>query len=398
MAHEAPHSHKAKLPNALLRRALHWRAGRIGDPLARLRFLRRTVGDRRVWDPRTDAGRDFYRRRRLPLSLAALLILLLPAGELSSAVKLFRRSNAVLAASTPASHPADVFTAESTGEYETYSNGLRIERKFETDNEPRSYEVFPIGREDEPPARLGDKPIGIVFHTTESLMEEFRAENSERLLEISEITLRYIRSKHAYNYVVDRFGRVWRVVRENQVAYHAGHSLWADNANVWVNLNRSFLGISVETQTQPGTGKAIANPAQVHAVRILTEMLRARYSIPEYNCVTHAQVSVNPSNRQVAYHYDWGANFPYRQVGLPDNYSIPSPAIALFAFTYDPSLVNLTGESLWKGLLLGEDQLRQNASAHGVTVAALGDILHKRYRAALAVAKGKNASAAEKAD
>jgi hypothetical protein len=46
-------------------------------------------------------------------------------------------------------------------------------------------------------------------------------------------------------------------------------------------------------------------------------------------------------------------------------------------------LVNATGASYWKGLLLAEDQLRQNATAHGMSVAQWRSGLQSRYRAIL---------------
>jgi len=48
---------------------------------------------------------------------------------------------------------------------------------------------------------------------------------------------------------------------------------------------------------------------------MLTDMLRKRYGIPAGNCVTHAQVSVNPSNLLIGYHIDWASSF-FRPVRL----------------------------------------------------------------------------------
>ena len=104
-----------------------------------------------------------------------------------------------------------------------------------------------------------------------------------------------------------------------------------------MNLNSSFIGIAFETQTQHGDQPS-ANPAQVHAARILTEMLRNKYRIPQSNCVTHAQVSVNPDNMLVGYHTDWAGNFPFLAIGLNDNYMAPPPSIYAFGFNYDPGI------------------------------------------------------------
>ena len=125
-------------------------------------------------------------------------------------------------------------------------------------------------------------------------------------------------------------------------------------------------------------------PAQIHAGRMLTEMLRSRYHIAAENCVTHAQVSVNPDNMRIGYHTDWAGNFPFHEMGLDDNYALPIPALYLFGYGYDPTFVESTGARLWKGLLLAEDRLVEEATVNGRTVAEYKKILQKRYREKLA--------------
>jgi hypothetical protein len=276
---------------------------------------------------------------------------------------------------------------EQKDDHEEYSNGLRIERRYESANEPRAFAAYPRGAESPGSAQPRTAPAGIVFHTTESAQSDFSSDQTRRIRIIGTALLEFVRQERAYHYVIDRFGKVWRVVRESDSANHAGHSVWSDDQWTYVNLNRGFLGVSVETMTAPGSSRAETTPAQINALRTLTEMLRSKYRIPASNCVTHAQVSVNPSNMQAGYHYDWAAGFPYTQVGLPDNYATPVPSLWLFGFSYDPSLVNVTGEPFWKGLLLGEDQLRQNATAHGMKVADYRSALAKRYRQILSTLK-----------
>ena len=150
----------------------------------------------------------------------------------------------------------------------------------------------------------------------------------------------YVRRNRSYHYVVDRFGRVWRVVAETDVADHAGYSVWADSEWLYVNLNRSFLGVSFESQTRSGERPPEITPAQVVAARLLTGLLRSRYRIPARNCVTHAQVSVNPRNMRIGYHTDWAGSFPYGDLALANNYDQPATALWAFGFTYDPAYVN----------------------------------------------------------
>jgi hypothetical protein len=184
--------------------------------------------------------------------------------------------------------------------------------------------------------------VGIVYHTTESLQAPFEPSQNTVLKRVSESVLEYVRRRRAYNFLIDRFGRVYRIVRESDAANHAGHSIWADDSSIYVNLNDSFLGVSFEAET----GSLRVNPAQVRAGAILTEMLRSRYRINPLNCVTHAQVSVNPSNYQIGYHTDWASSFPFERLGLPDNYARPLPSLTLFGFEYDSAFVDRVGPRL----------------------------------------------------
>ena len=181
------------------------------------------------------------------------------------------------------------------------------------------------------------EPVGIVYHTTESLQAPFEPGQNNVLKRVGESLLEYVRRRRCYNFLIDRFGRVFRIVNESDAADHAGHSVWADDRYFYVNLNDSFIGISFEAQTVAGETTTSAGSAQVRAGAMLTEMLRSRYKIPGGNCVTHAQVSVNPSNMQIGYHVDWASSFPFEGLGLPDNYATPSPAISLFGFAFDAS-------------------------------------------------------------
>ena len=58
---------------------------------------------------------------------------------------------------------------EKSAESETYSNGLRIDTRFESPNHRRRYLAFPAGRPDDAAGVHRSAPAGIVFHTTESL-------------------------------------------------------------------------------------------------------------------------------------------------------------------------------------------------------------------------------------
>jgi hypothetical protein len=359
------------------RNFIEHRAGNIKDPVERLRYLQRTMG-------RTERAPSGQTRKLPSLGLALLLVCLLIPGYKSSSV----RASFPL---QPALHVSDtlpnVWRVDQTRDFETYSNGLRIDDRYTTPSQKRLfYPVYRRGASDVEPSEWRSEPAGIVYHTTESDQARFTEEQNARLKRIGKAVIGVVQQNHSYHFLIDRFGQVFRIVPESDMANHAGYSVWADSAVIFVNLNSSFLGITFETQTQRGDLSS-ANPAQIHAARILTEMLRAKYHIPQSNCVTHAQVSVNPDNMLIGYHTDWAGNFPFLEIGLADNYAEPPPSIYAFGFDYDPVFVHATGVRLWQGLALAEDQMQTQAAARGIPVSLYRAILQKKYKEVLAALK-----------
>ena len=359
-----------------------WKAGKIKDPIARLRYLQLKIGRGSIQPvPRRT-------RWKAVSLLPAMACLFIPGFKASNT------DDELLPPPIPHMTAAavDVFTdvwqVEKTQDFETFSNGLRIDNRYAVSNDPRvPYPVFgPIGTQ----SGLRTQPAGIVFHTTESDQANFEENQNGALKRIGKEVLSFVKRNRCYHFLIDRFGQVFRIVEESDVAYHAGNSVWADSGAIYVNLNTSFLGIAFETQTQPGDMPS-ANPAQIHAARVLTQMLRGKYRIPEANCVTHAQVSVNPDNMLVGYHTDWAGNFPFLEVGLNDNYTAPPPSIYAFGFDYNPIFVHQTGVRLWQGLALAEDQLRMQSTAQGLRLAQYRSILRKRYKEIIITLKAASA-------
>jgi hypothetical protein len=275
-----------------------------------------------------------------------------------------------------------VWQVEHTGTSEAYSNGLRIDTRYTVNNRPRLYTAF----ERDGPSSIKrvrlSQPAGIVYHTTESCQAPFEARDTPVLQRLGESLLDYVRRKCAYHYLIDRFGRVYRVVAESDAADHAGYSVWADAEWFYLNLNEAFLGVSFEARTEPSQEGGIANPAQVRAAAMLTEMLRSRYRIPAGNCIPHAQVSVNPSNMLIGYHTDWSVGFPFAELGLPDNYQLPLPALWAFGFDCEPAWLISSGMA--PGIRLAQRDIAQYAAAAGVRPPMYRKALRERYRVWLA--------------
>lgn len=331
---------------------LEWRANLFRDPVARLRYLRRATAPRRSW--------RHWHFHPLRIQAWALLLALasIPYVVSDASTHGYPRARAH---SAPAPL-REVWQVENTGEYTVFSNGLRVENQFTIPTRPRL------------------ESAGIVFHTTESLQLPLEPARNQSLKSVGESLLEYVRRKRAYHFVIDRFGRVYNVVAESDVANHAGNSVWASGRRAYVSLNASFLGVAFEAQS-PREGESVAiTAAQVYSGRILTEWLRSRYHISEENCVTHAQVSVNPGNMRAGYHMDWARAFPFRELGLPDNYWRPLPSVHLFGFICDASFHQRAGAPLAQGITLAEGILHDTALTEGYSVPAYRQLLQKRYR------------------
>ena len=325
-----------KRPESLYRPWVDRTARHIPDPLWRLRYLQA------VAPPQPAPSRSRLWQVLAISAACALFVGAAPPRRPPVVRPLPTRS----IAAAPSSPVPRVWAVETTAAYDLYSNGLRIENRYAIGNRPRAWRTFPLNG-DAPAASAGrTDPAGIVYHTTESLQAPFEPSQNTVLKHVSESLAEYVQRRRAYNFLIDRFGRVYRIVREQDAANHAGHSVWADDTAVYIGLNDSFLGISFEAETGVLPAADKVNGAQVRAAAMLTEMLRARYQIPARNCVTHAQVSVNPANFRIGYHTDWASSFPFDRLGLPDNYALPLPAITLFGFTYDETFLSRAGARL----------------------------------------------------
>jgi len=282
-----------------------------------------------------------------------------------------------------------VWLVQSNPQFDLYSNGLRVENQYATTGQTRRY--LPLVRTTGSAGGWRTDPAGIVFHTTESHMAPFEEGQNQVLRRAGEGLLAYVQRRRAYHFVIDRFGRVFRVVRESDCANHAGNSVWADRSWVYVYLNRSFLGVAFEAQSGAHGAEPPVNAAQIHAARILTEMLRSRYSIPAENCVTHAQVSVNPDNGRAGYHTDWASGLPFRELGLGDNYSESLASVRLFGFRGDSLLAEAQGDGVARGVEAAEEQLHTAAAARGLPVDRYRQRLQRDYRDTIRALRDRSA-------
>ncbi len=349
---------------------LERQAGRTRDPVERLRLLRRGL--------RQAQARGAPRRARTRTLLASMALLLLvsaPTGSSSRLPSPLSRPSP----SAPASGALPrLWLVEKTAEHELYSNGLRVERLLATRAGPRRPRRLALHGA---PAGPPPDPAGIVFHASESDPAPLEPEWNHVLRRQGASLLQWVREHALYHYVVDRFGRVHRILEDDQRANHAGHSLWADANWIYLELNESFLGVCFEASTTDPARSGLS-AAQLRSGRLLVEMLRAVHRLPAGNCVTHAQVSVNPRNGRIGYHTDWAAGFPFADLGLPDNYAQLLPALRFFGFEADSGFLARAGEPLRAAVEATLQELAEQARGGGLPLEQLRRGLQDRYRAA----------------
>jgi hypothetical protein len=240
-----------------------------------------------------------------------------------------------------------------------------------------------------------DRPVGIVYHTSESDIWPLEESFNEKLRDSSQNLLRYLKRNKVYHYLIDRFGQVFRVVEETGRANHAGASVWSAGDRVYLNLNGPTIGVSFETRWEGGRALPITR-AQFEAGRRLTDYLRDKWSIEAAMCVTHGLASVNPRKHLIGHHLDWARGFPFEALGLPDQYRRAAPAVALFGFGYDERFLEVMGEP-WPGVRAAEAQVEDEAAAAGRTVDALRRERARTYDLWLDE-QAKDAETAEKAE
>jgi hypothetical protein len=310
--------------------------------------------------------------RRVGQALAARdpkVIVVSEAGE----------ANAAAAVGLTEYNPEKVWSVEQTDAYERYSNGARILREYETEGRARGFYAFRTDLPKEDGGEVMRRPVGIVYHTSESDLLPFNSGNTESIEATTRGLLAYVRKNSSYNYVIDRFGQIYRVVRDEGAANHAGNSVWAGRDGLYVGLNDSFLGVCFETQTAAGDDERLTE-AQVVAGRLLTQVLRSRHQIDDANCVTHGLVSVNPTSMLICFHHDWARGFPFGAMGLSDKYAVPPASVAHFGFTYDEEVLGRLGGRLWPGVLAAEGEFNRRAEESSRQPDEMRQEMREQYR------------------
>jgi hypothetical protein len=294
-----------------------------------------------------------------------------------------------------------IWLVEKTADREFYSNRLQIITTYTISNIPREYYRFSRNSDHSPVnGKMTDKISGIVYHASESDLYPFMPEMNRSILNYSKRLIKYLLRKKSYHFFIDRFGRVYRLVQEDHAAFHAGKSIWADEEEIYLNLNHAFIGICFEgkdfeeintgkqkkghpTNSKPSllkpTGISSFNEAQLRSGKELTDWLRVKFNISQQNCVPHALISVNPDRMLIGWHLDLARGLPFAKLGLSDKYQEPLPSMVEFGFRYDKYFEKIFDGDLWPGIRHSEEILRRQARKSGMSIAKYRKQLHQRF-------------------
>lgn len=92
--------------------------------------------------------------------------------------------------------------------------------------------------------------------------------------------------KVSAHYLIDKSGDIYRLVPEDQVAYHAGISHWRGRDS----LNETSIGIEIDNKGHQFGVEVFPN-AQIKALLALIDGIRARHNIPDSRIVAHSDIA-----------------------------------------------------------------------------------------------------------
>ena len=94
------------------------------------------------------------------------------------------------------------------------------------------------------------------------------------------------KSKVSCHYFIDRQGKIIQMVKDKNIAWHAGKSRWKK----FKNLNKNSIGIELVNRGHGKKYENFSNP-QINNLITLCLVLKKRYKIKDYNFLGHSDIS-----------------------------------------------------------------------------------------------------------
>ena len=116
--------------------------------------------------------------------------------------------------------------------------------------------------------------------------------------------LKNLKSKVSCHYLINRKGKVIRMVDDKYIAWHAGKSRWKN----FVNLNKNSLGIELVNKGHQFGYQNFTNQ-QIKSLISLCKILKKRFAIKKENFLGHSDIA--PLRK-----FDPGEKFPWKRLNL----------------------------------------------------------------------------------
>ena len=108
------------------------------------------------------------------------------------------------------------------------------------------------------------------------------------------------KSKVSSHFLINTSGKVYRLVKDNQIAWHAGKSCWGK----YKNLNKSSIGIELVNKGHRLGYKNFKKKQLLSLIKICKSLIK-KYKIKKKNIVGHSDIA--PSRKK-----DPGERFPWQ--------------------------------------------------------------------------------------
>ena len=131
----------------------------------------------------------------------------------------------------------------------------------------------------------------VIIHYTGMQSER---ESIERLCDL--------KSKVSSHFVISQNGRVYRLVQDNQIAWHAGRSCWGK----YKNLNKNSIGIELVNKGHRFGYTNFRKKQLLSLIKICKSLIK-KYKIKKKNIVGHSDIA--PLRK-----IDPGEKFPWKQL------------------------------------------------------------------------------------
>ena len=119
----------------------------------------------------------------------------------------------------------------------------------------------------------------------------------ESLIRLSNST-----SKVSSHFLINRKGKIYRLVQDNQIAWHAGKSCWGK----YKNLNKNSIGIELVNKGHKFGYTNFKKKQLTSLIRICKNLIR-KYRIKKQNIIGHSDIAPLRKN-------DPGEKFPWKQL------------------------------------------------------------------------------------